>query len=61
MSKSKGIGEKPDRRKKKASLRSDGMALKTFKLCAMDVGTSVQKILETLGIDYPDTPKKGCS
>ncbi|WP_170331284.1 hypothetical protein [Ruegeria arenilitoris] len=61
MSKNKDTGEKPGKNKKNTSLRLDGKTLKALKIRAIEEGTSVQKIIETLVNDYLDTPKKGRS
>jgi len=61
MSKDKTAGEKPGKGKRNTSLRLEGKTLKALKIRAIEEGTSVQKIIETLVKDYLDTPKKGNS
>ena len=61
MSQSKEPGEKSGKSKKNTSLRLDGKTLKALKIRAIEDGTSVQKIIETLVNDYLETPKEGLS
>ena len=62
MSKNKETGERPGKRQKEhLSLRLDGKTLKALKIRAIEEGTSVRKIIETLVNDYLDTPEKGHS
>ena len=61
MSKTKDTGEKSGKSKKNTSLRLDSKTLKALKIRAIEEGTSVQKIIETLVNEYLETPKKGRS
>ncbi|MBO9445321.1 hypothetical protein [Ruegeria sp. R14_0] len=61
MPKNKDATEKPDKGKKNTSLRLDGKTLKALKIRAIEEGTSVQKIVETLVNDYLDSSRKGQS
>ncbi|WP_170398139.1 hypothetical protein [Ruegeria arenilitoris] len=61
MSKNTETGETPDKSKKNTSLRLDGKTLKALRIRAIEEGTSVRKIIETLVNDYLDTPEKGRS
>lgn len=61
MSKTKQTSEMPDKSKKNTSLRLDDKTLKALKIRAIEEGTSVQKIVETLVNEYLNTPKKGRS
>ncbi|WP_170475468.1 hypothetical protein [Ruegeria arenilitoris] len=45
--------------KKNTSLRLDGKTLKALKIRAIEEGSSVQKIVETLVQDYLNKAKKG--
>lgn len=59
MSKAKDATEKTGKGKKNTSLRLDGKTLKALKIRAIEEGTSVQKIVETLVNEYLDGPGKG--
>ncbi|WP_170324666.1 hypothetical protein [Ruegeria arenilitoris] len=61
MSKNTEAGETPDKRKKNTSIGLDGETLIALKIRAIEEGTSIRKIIETLVNDYLDTPKKGHS
>ncbi|WP_170464104.1 hypothetical protein [Ruegeria arenilitoris] len=61
MPKNKDATEKPDKGKTNTSLRLDGKTLKALKIRAIEEGTSVQKIVETLVNDYLDASRKGQS
>ena len=61
MSKNTEAGETPDKSKKNTSTGLDGKTLMALKIRAIEEGTSIRKIIETLVNDYLDTPKKGHS
>ncbi|MCG7519544.1 hypothetical protein [Ruegeria sp. Ofav3-42] len=61
MPKNKETPKKTVKDKKNTSLRLDGKTLKALKIRAIEEGTSVQKIVETLVNDYLDMPRKGRS
>ncbi len=61
MPKTKDPSEKPGKDKKNTSLRLDGKTLKALKIRAIEEGSSVQKIVETLVNEYLERSGKGKS